>query len=144
MKQTWSGSRPQSCAYAPTDLQENFRFQFHINVEVSSTVPRQSIALCIKDSHMQEGRTTHPANQRVTSHKGQPQHGGEQHDGGGGYRDGGEQHDGGGGYRDGGEQHDDGGGEQHDDGVDHLDDREGGDLVNGDNDDDSQAWMVTA
>ena len=87
---------------------------------------------CIKDSHMQEGRTTHPANQRVTSHKGQPQHGGEQHDGGGG------------GYRDGGAQHGDGGGEQHDDGGGHRDDREGGDLVNGDNDDDSQAWMVTA
>ena len=78
---------------------------------------------CIKDSHMQEGRTTHPANQRITSHKGQPQHGGEQHDGGGGYRDGGAQHGGGGGHRD---------------------DREGGDLVNRDNDDDSQAWMVTA
>ena len=129
MTQTWSGSRPQSCAYAPTDLQENFRFQFHINVEVSSTVPRQSIALCIKDSHMQEGRTTHPANQRITSHKGQPQHGGEQHDGGGGYRDGGAQYGG-------------VGGEQHDDGVGHRDDREGGDLVNGDNDDDSQARMV--
>ena len=86
---------------------------------------------CIKDSHMQEGRTTHPANQRVTSHKGQPQHGGDQHDGGGGYRDG-------------GAQHGDGGGEQHDDGGGHRDDREGGDLVNGDNDDDSQAWMVTA
>ena len=79
---------------------------------------------------MQEGRTTHPANQRVTSHKGQPQHGGEQHDGGGGYRDGGAQQGGGGG--------------EHDDGVGRRNDREGGDLVNRDNDDDSQAWMVTA
>ena len=91
----------------------------------------QVLKTCIKDSHMQEGRTTHPANQRITSHKGQPQHGGEQHDGGGGYRDGGAQHGG-------------GGRAQHDDGGGHRDDREGGDLINGDNDDDSQAWMVTA